>query len=285
MAREQAGVGTPELYDDTGSELLTGEAVALDLHATGFALRAAGAIIDALVYLGSYAVVVASLIWIALSSGAEEAVFGIITISCLVLCIVVAPIMVETLSHGKSLGKLAVGARIVRDDGGAITFRHSAIRALVGVLEIYMTLGGLAALVGLLNERSKRLGDLLAGTYAQYERVAKMPTPVFAVPMELASWATVADVARMPDQLARRIAQFLSQATKLDASRRPYVAASLLAEARPYVHPVPDGVNPELMLAGIAVVRREREAAALALEAERLKRLEPALRGSGRQIR
>ena len=32
------------------------------------------------------------------------------------------PTAVETLSQGKSLGKLAVGARIVRDDGGSIGF-------------------------------------------------------------------------------------------------------------------------------------------------------------------
>lgn len=279
MATPQPGVISGELYDDSRSVLLTGEAVALDLHATGFALRAAGAIIDTLVYLVGYAILVVSLSWIAGQTGAEDAVFGIIAVSCLVLCIVITPMTVETLSHGKSLGKLVVGARIVRDDGGAITFRHAAIRALLGVIEIYMTLGGLAAIIGLLNDKSKRLGDLVAGTYAQYERVPKQPQPVFGVPVELATWAKIADVARMPDQLARRIAQFLAQASRLDPARRPYVAASLLAEASSYVHPVPTDVDPELVLAGIAVVRREREAAALRLEAERLARLEPVLRG------
>jgi len=278
MAGEGNGRPPGELYDDPGSELLTGEAVALDLHATGFALRAAGAVIDFLAYVLAYVVLVVALMWIASESGAEAAVYTIIAISCLVLCIVVVPIMVETLSHGKSLGKLAIGARIVRDDGGAITFRHAAIRALVGVLEIYFTFGGLAAVVGLLNARSKRLGDLLAGSYAQYERVPRVQQPVFGVPAELASWAQIADVARLPDQLARRIAQFLAQAGKLDAGRRPYVAASLAAEAAPYVHPLPGG-DPELFLAAVAVVRREREAAALRLEAERLRRLEPTLRG------
>lgn len=270
-----------ELYDDSGEVLLTGEAVELDLHATGFALRAVGTIIDFLVYAISFVVLVLLFIWLAATNQAEEAVYGIITVSCMVLCIVVAPITIETLSHGKSLGKLVIGARIVRDDGGAITFRHAAIRALVGVLEIFLTLGGLAALIGLLNSRSKRLGDLLAGTYAQYERVSKVPEPVFGVPVELASWASVADVARMPDQLARRIAQFLGHAGKLDETRRPQVAAALAAEAAPYVHPVPGG-DPELFLAAVAVVRREREAAALALEAQRLARLEPVLRGTPR---
>ena len=34
------------------------------------------------------------------------------------------------------LGRLAVGSRIVRIDGGAAGFRHAFIRALVGVIEI-----------------------------------------------------------------------------------------------------------------------------------------------------
>ncbi len=262
---------------DDRRELLTGEAVGLDLRPAGFALRAAGAIIDFIAVLVVFLALWIGLTWLAAESGAEEAVFTIIAISSLVLCVVVVPVSVETLTRGKSLGKLAVGARIVRDDGGAIGFRHSAIRALVGVLETYMTFGGLAALVGLMSERSKRLGDLLAGTYAQYERVDRAESPVFGVPVELADWAKVADVARLPDALSRRIAQFLAHAGKFTPERRATIAEGLAAEAGVFVSPMPS-VPAELLLAGITVVRREREAAALALEAERLQRLDAALR-------
>ena len=41
------------------------------------------------------------------------------------------------------------------------------------------------------------------------------------------AWATVADVARLPDRLARRIAQFVSHADSLEPSARARVAASL----------------------------------------------------------
>ena len=104
-------------------------------------------------------------------------------------CIVVLPTAVETASRGRSLGKLALGLRVVRDDGGAIGFRHAFIRALTGVVEIYLTFGGLAVLVGFLNPSSKRLGDLLAGTHAQVERVPKLPSTAFGVPPELVGWA------------------------------------------------------------------------------------------------
>lgn len=257
--------------------LLTGEAVELDLRPTGWALRAAGAIIDAVVYLGLYFAIVFTLFLS--SAGTEDAVLAILAIVALVLCLVIAPIAVETATRGRSLGRLAVGARIVRDDGGAIGLRHAAIRALVGVFEIFMTFGAIAAITGLVTERTRRVGDLVAGTYSQYERVPHAPPPVFGIPPELAGWATVADVARLPDGLARRVAQFLGQARQLMPDRRAYIAAQLAAEVSVYVSPLPP-VAPEILLAGVAVVRREREFTALRLEQQRLARLDPALRGT-----
>lgn len=266
-------------FDETPpDEQLTGEAVALTLRPTGFALRAAGAAIDFLVYFGAYVGILIGLFTLAGGSGAEDSVYGIIGVAALVLCAVIIPATVEILSRGKSLGKLAVGARIVRDDGGAIGLRHAAIRALVGSLELFSTFGGLAALVGLLAPRTKRLGDLIAGTHSQYERVGGEPAPVFGVPAPLVEWARTADVARMPDALSRRVAQFLSQAPKMDPARRTYLATQLAGEVTPYVSPLPVA-PPEIFLAGVTVVRRERELAALLLEQERLERLEPALRG------
>ena len=271
--------GTTFEYDAHDPDaLITGEAVALDLRPTGWALRAAGSAIDFVVYLGSYVVIAVLLFNAAAAAGSEDAVFGILSIVALVGCLVVAPIAVETASHGKSLGRLAVGARIVRDDGGAIGFRHAAIRALVGVLELFMTFGGVAAIAGLVTDRTRRIGDLLAGTYSQYERVSRIQPPVFSVPAPLATWALTADVARMPDGLSRRVAQFLSQAAQLTPDRRAYAATQLAGEVSAYVSPLPP-VPPELFLAGVAVVRREREFAALRLEQQRIARLEPALRG------
>src|SRR5919112_957635 len=82
------------------------------------------------------------------------------------LVFVVVPTTVETLTRGRSLGKVAAGIRIVRDDGGPVRFRHALIRALAGVGEIWLTLGAVALITSMLNDRGKRVGDLLAGTYA-----------------------------------------------------------------------------------------------------------------------
>ncbi len=276
MAAEPDADWVDTLSDDDA--LLTGEAVALDLRPAGFALRAGGAVIDFAASFTAFFVLLMAFFIPAGQLQLEAAWATVFVVGSLVTAFVVAPCLVETLTRGKSLGRLAVGARIVRDDGGAAGFRHAAIRALVGVLEFLLTFGGLAALVGILSPRSKRLGDHLAGTYAQYERAPRVATPIFGMPLELAGWAQVADVARMPDPLARRIAAFLASARALDGARRGYLAQQLAFEASQYVSPLPD-VDPELFLAGVTVARRDREARALALEAERLARLAPVLRG------
>jgi len=265
-------------YEEQNDELITGEAVALDLRPAGFILRAGGAAIDFIVYFGGYFLGLFILFTASVSAGLDEALLQAISVVGLVLFILVIPVTVEVLSHGKSLGKLAVGARIVRDDGGAIGLRHAAIRGVVAVLEVYMTFGGGALLVGLLNGRAKRLGDLLAGTYSQHERIPLIVTPVYGVPMQLVEWSKTADVARMPDALSRRIAHYLAQARGLSAETRVRLGRELANEASIYVSPLPTA-DAELFLAAVASLRRDREFAALQLQQRRLEQLKPVLTG------
>jgi uncharacterized RDD family membrane protein YckC len=257
-------------------EMMIGEAVALDVRPTGFVLRAAGAAIDFIVYFGLWIVILVAVSAPVIVENMSDAMMRAIIVAALVFCIVVIPVTVELVTRGRSLGKLAVGARIVRDDGGAIGFRHAFTRALVGVLEVYMTLGGFAALVALLNPKAKRLGDLIAGTYSQNERTSRYVPPVYGVPLELVEWAKTADVAKMPDRTARRISQFLANAAGFTPQSRVAAALSLAQEAAPYVYPLPNA-DPELFLAAITTVRRDREFAALQQEKIRLGALAPSL--------
>jgi uncharacterized RDD family membrane protein YckC len=261
-----------------GSELMTGEAVSLDLRPTAFVLRAAGAIIDFVLSIGIYLLAVLALGAPLISGALDDATKAALNIGALVFCVVVIPTAVETISQGKSLGRLAIGARIVRDDGGSIGLRHAFIRALTGVLEIYMSLGGIAVFAALLNGRSKRVGDLLAGTYSQNERVPRLVDTPLVIAPQLAAWATTADVAKMPDALARRIAQYLRQAARLTGESRDRLGHDLANEAARYVSPVPAAPTIDFLTA-VSVVRRDREYRALQLESDRLKRLEPALEG------
>ena len=125
-----------------------------------------------------------------------------IAVATFLLVLVGGPIAVETLSHGRSLGKLACGLRVVRDDGGPIRFRHALVRGAMGVVEILMTFGVVACIASLVSARGRRLGDVFAGTLVVRERVPAgrrrfVPPP----PPWLAGRFAGLDLSAVPDGL------------------------------------------------------------------------------------
>jgi uncharacterized RDD family membrane protein YckC len=262
-------------------EILTGEAVALDVQPLGFFLRALGTIIDVVVAAALFIALSLAVNWLFGINPFAGNLSGILSVVMVVLVTVVLPTVVETLTRGRSLGKLAVGGRIVRADGGSAGLRHAFVRAIVGVLEIWMTFGAIAALVGAFTPRSQRLGDLLAGTYSERTRAPRLEDGVLLLPPVLTGWASVADVARLPDRLARRCAQFVRQADRMEPSARHRLAASLADEAAAHVAPVP-AVDPETFVRGVVSVRRDRELNALVIENRRLAQLSAGVSGAPR---
>src|SRR3954468_5323242 len=126
---------------DADDALVTGEAVALDLRPTPFILAAAGAAIDWAVYFIGGLIVLGLLAAFVYSGIDDDALVSALMLATLVILLIVVPATVELLTRGKSLGRLAVGARIVRDDGGAISFRHALVRSLASLIDFYFTFG------------------------------------------------------------------------------------------------------------------------------------------------
>lgn len=251
------------------SSVVTGEAVVLELKPAGFAARGLSILIDIAAQV-ALAILVFLLIGNVLGGALDTALTTAVALVVAVLLLLVLPVTVETLTRGKSLGRLVMGLRIVRDDGGAIRFRHAFIRGMLALLEIYILGGALAFIVSLFNERSKRLGDLLAGTYAMRERVVSMPRTPVLMPMRLESWAESADFGRLPDPLARRMSQFLAQASRLTPAARQSLAVDLAGEAQQHVYPAPSaGTHPEEFLRAVIAARRDRDHAALLRQRER----------------
>jgi uncharacterized RDD family membrane protein YckC len=240
------------------SSVVTGEAVVLELRPASFAARTVAALIDAVAVVA--AAILAFLAFAALPPVADQAAGTVLALVLVLVLLVGLPVTVETLSRGRSLGKLVMGLRVVRDDGGAIRFRHALIRGLVGFLELYLMLGSVAVAAALMNSRSKRLGDMVAGTYALRERVPAPPPLVLQVPPALRAWASLADIGRIPDPLARRVLQFLRQAGRMSPSSRDRLAALLAAEAAVFVAPPPPPSTPaDVFLAALCAERRNRE--------------------------
>lgn len=263
---------------DTADEVLSGEAVAIDVLPLGFFLRALGALIDMLVGWVLFLLFFWLRMWLVITGVIDSSIDQILSIVGIVVCFVIVPIAMEMALRGRSLGKLAVGGRIVRLDGGSTGFRQAFIRAFIGVLEIYLTFGSVAVIAGAFTSRSQRLGDMVAGTYSQRVRTPRLVSHIPAMPPALTEWATIADVARLPDRLARRVSQFLQHAERMSPPARARIAQELVTEAAPFVSPQPIA-HPEHVLMAITVLRRERERRALLIADARAEKL------SGRVLR
>lgn len=262
----------PEYATLTSDDLVTGEAVALDLPAASFGSRIASGLIDVVVTAISAVVVLTVLV--ALSAGTDEALLYASMIAALIVVFLVIPTTFETLTRGRSLGKLALGLRTVRDDAGPISFQHAFIRALVGFVEIYALTGAPAFFSALLSERGKRLGDHAAGTYVIRERFRLQLPPPAVMPWELAGWARAADVAPLSTPLALGIRQYLARLGDMTPASRADLGARLAEQVQPFVSPAPPpGTTPEAFLTAVLVTRRDRDLARLQREADLRHRL------------
>ncbi len=251
-------------------EIVIGEGVAISVAEAPITMRMLSGLIDAIVVLlGFY---VASLIVsaTALLSGFDPALTRAFNIATFVLWLVLVPTVVEVLTRGRSLGKLALGIRIVRDDGGPVGFRHALGRALVGLLEIYMSFGTIAATTAVMSSRGKRMGDIVVGTYPMRTRGAKSTMPPLVVHPALEEWSRTADILRLPDGLALTARTFVGRAGSLTPQSRDRLGRDIAGRVAEYVSPNPPaGTHPEYFLQAVLAARRDREYALLTASSKR----------------
>ncbi|MFJ8188155.1 RDD family protein [Streptomyces sp. NPDC096105] len=242
------------------SELVTGEAVALELRPAKLPSRGLAVLLDLVAAVTVYILVTLGLV--AATASLDEAAQTAVSIATFVLVLAGGPILVETLTHGRSLGKLACGLRVVRDDGGPIRFRHALVRGLLGVIEILMTFGVVACVASLVSARGRRLGDVFAGTLVVRERVPAgqgglVPPP----PPWLAGRFSGLDLSAVPDALWLAVRQYLTRMRQLDPQVGGSMAERLASDVAGRTGaPVPPGVPPAMYLAAVLQERQAREA-------------------------
>ncbi|MFD3501498.1 RDD family protein [Streptomyces sp. NPDC058676] len=241
------------------SDLVTGEAVALELRPAKLPSRGLAVLIDLAVAVTAYVVVTIALV--AATASLDEAAKVALSIAAFLLVLVGAPIAVETLSHGRSLGKLACGLRVVRDDGGPIRFRHALVRGAIGAVEILLTFGVVACIASLVSARGRRLGDVFAGTLVVRERVPAARTGFVPPPPPwLAGRFSALDLSAVPDGLWLAIRQYLTRMQQLDPQVGWAMAERLAADLTARTgSPAPQGVPPAAFLAAVVQERQARE--------------------------
>jgi uncharacterized RDD family membrane protein YckC len=81
-------------------------------------------------------------------------------------------IFFEILWNGQTPGKRWVGIRVIRLDGTPVGPAEVVIRNLVRILDLLPTAYGLGVVTMFVTDKSRRLGDLAAGTVVVHERSA-----------------------------------------------------------------------------------------------------------------
>ena len=242
------------------SDLVTGDAVVLELRLARLASRSVAFALDVLVQV---VLLLVALLLLAGLGDVDGALLGAIMLALAVLVLVGYPTIFETLSHGRTLGKLAMGLRTVRDDGGPIRFRHALTRALAGFFVDFWALGFLgvvAMTVSLISEKGKRVGDFLAGTVVIRERAPEVSTAAISMPPSLAGWAAQLDLSNLPDDLALAGRQYLGRYGDLGEAAREQLGHRLAMEVANRIGaPVPAWVPPWAYLSAVLVERRNRE--------------------------
>ncbi|MFE3329554.1 RDD family protein [Streptomyces sp. NPDC059176] len=239
--------------------VVTGDAVVLGIRPARLPSRALALLIDLVVVLAAYLLISIGLAFA--TASLDEAALTAVSIATFLLVLVGGPIAVETLSHGRSLGKLACGLRVVRDDGGPIRFRHALVRGAIGVVEIMMSFGVIACIASLVSARGRRIGDVFAGTLVVRERVpASRTVAVPPPPPWLVGRFAELDLSGVPDDLWLAIRQYLTRMHQLDGAVSLSLAERLAGDLAAHTGaPAPRDVPPAAFLSAVLIERQARE--------------------------
>jgi uncharacterized RDD family membrane protein YckC len=241
--------------------VVTGDAVVLDVQIAQLPVRAVGALIDIAVIMIGY--IIGVVLWATTITQFDEALSAAVLIIFTVLVIVGYPVVFETATRGRTLGKMAMGLRVVSDDGGPERFRQALFRALAGFVEIWMLTGGPAVICSLISPRGKRIGDVFAGTVVISERGPKLPPPP-VMPPSLTWWASSLELSGLTPDQAELARQFLARAPQLAPDVRNEMAYRIASDIATRISPPPPpGVPPHYILAAVLAERHRRELARL----------------------
>ncbi|MFP4310981.1 MAG: RDD family protein [Nitriliruptoraceae bacterium] len=251
--------------------LITPDAVALDLDVATVGSRGIAYLLDLALFLA--VALVLSVVQLAFADG-TWLTSGLGVAVGLVLAFAWQfgyPIAMETLWRGRTLGKAALGLRVVTVEGSPVGLRHAAIRAATATFELLGTSGLVASAASFASRRGQRLGDLAAGTVVVRERRHAPPPQVltFRAPIGAEEWVARADVSRIGAREYALLRDTLRRLPELREPARTVTADRLAAVLVPRVAPLPPpGVPSELALTAVAAAVQRGEPAPGRLEGD-----------------
>jgi len=233
--------------------VVTPEAVPLELRAAGIGSRFLALVLD---WLVQGALALALVLGLLPFADAVPRGVGVALLFVLIALVTLGyPVILETLWRGRTVGKAAVGLRVVTTEGAPVRFRHALVRGALSLVELQLTFGTAAVVAVLLSRDNRRLGDLAAGTLVLRERSGlRAPEAVhFGVPPTLAAYAATLDVRRVRPDEYQLIRTFLLRSATMRPDARHHLAVGLATPlASRIVPPPPAGADAETFLVAVA---------------------------------
>ena len=134
----------------------------------------------------------------------------------------------ETLMNGRSVGKRALGLRVVTRDGLPVSFGSSVLRNLLRAADFLPTGYAVGLVTMTLDPRFRRLGDWAADTMVIFEERPRLRDPIRLdpppQPAELANLPTRID---LPGPVLEALELFLRRAPELQTLREDELASML----------------------------------------------------------
>lgn len=240
--------------------IITPEAVVLEFETASVGSRVLAQVVDLGARFTIFSVVVGVLGSAVEPFGVSGAVI-VMTIAGFLL-LFGYPAILETIWNGQTVGKRAIGLRVVTVEGAPVTFRHAAIRSMLGLVDFLLPPVGVAATMSvLLTRRDQRLGDLFAGTIVLRERTgAAFPVPVSFPPLPgYEGYARSLDVGAVTPEQYALVRSFLIRVDSLLPIARARIAVGLANPiATAMHHTPPPNVGPEAFLVSVAAAYQLR---------------------------
>lgn len=142
---------------DTLSSIETPEGISLRLRAAGVMPRAAAWVIDFLIRMG---ILWALSIPLVALGATGRGIYLLVVFAGMWLY----PVLFEVLRDGQTIGKKAMGLRVINANGTPVTWIASIVRNLMRTVDMMPFGYGFGLLAGLIDKQSRRLGDMVAGT-------------------------------------------------------------------------------------------------------------------------
>ena len=249
----------------------TPEGIDLTVVLAGVGSRGAAVTIDLLIQFA-----VTTLLFLGLAVANTQS--GVVTAVWLIVVFLIFfgyfPLF-EAFGSGKTPGKRALGIRVLRLDGGPLTFWRALVRNLLRLIDQLPTAYLVGIVVVLATERNQRLGDLAAGTVVVRDRRADDPlgtrhasdpsaspaawaAAAAATPAPLPPEAIGWDLSRVSPSEVAAVRTFLDRRWSLDPAVRAQLAADFANRLRPNVVGPPLDEGPERFLEWIVYVKHYR---------------------------